>query len=173
MASSLNKLLKRRPTQEELDQIEEEFATDGPRGVAILASVQVEDVLGGALLQRMVELTDDEYGQLFQGTAPLATFSAKIRLGYALGIFGKKTRHDMDILRQIRNVFAHARTPVDFDAPEIAGLCAGFNCLVDRKQQPPHARGRYIEAARMIMFRLVFEIGDERPLKPAWLSHMD
>jgi len=45
----------------------------------------------------------------FDSNGPLADFSAKIKVGYALGIGKEKTRRDLDKIRQIRNIFA--RTP--------------------------------------------------------------
>jgi hypothetical protein len=49
------------------------------------------------------------------GDAPLATFSAKIRLAYALSIFGSSTRDDLDTIREIRNAFAHSTRPLASD----------------------------------------------------------
>jgi len=52
---------------------------------------------------------------LFGGDAPLATFSSKIKLAFALGLITRKTRRQLDVIRQLRNDFAHARGALDFD----------------------------------------------------------
>lgn len=45
---------------------------------------------------------------VFEGNGPLSTFSSKISLCIALGLFDKNVRHDLQILRKIRNEFAHS-----------------------------------------------------------------
>lgn len=81
------------------------------------------------LLSRMIALSDDERDRLFSSYGPLGSFSAKITLSHALGLFGQRTRHDLDNLKAIRNAFAHTNLDIDFDTPEVAALCEKFNCL--------------------------------------------
>jgi DNA-binding MltR family transcriptional regulator len=103
----------------------------------------------------MVKLTPEEHDQLFIGTGPLATFSAKIRLGYALGIYGRKTRHDLDVVREIRNAFAHAQKVITFENQEIANLCSGFHCLQGTSfQKTQSARIRFIAAIKILVLHL-------------------
>ncbi len=77
----------------------------------------------------MVALTDDETNKLFSGSAPLGSFATRIGLAYALGIYGPRTRHDLQILKDIRNAFAHANLAINFDTREVADLCCSFHCL--------------------------------------------
>lgn len=51
------------------------------------------------------------------------TFAMKIRMAYALGVFGPKTRDDIDTMRHIRNFFAHDRSHLTFSDPDVSGLC--------------------------------------------------
>jgi DNA-binding MltR family transcriptional regulator len=44
----------------------------------------------------------------FDGTGPLATFSAKTTVCLALGLLEGDARHDISIIRTIRNEFAHS-----------------------------------------------------------------
>ena len=80
-------------------------------GVAIVGAALVEDALREAILFRMRDLTKKEEDELFDGLAPLAPFSAKIRIGYALRIYGEQT---LNAVREIRNAFSHARTRISF-----------------------------------------------------------
>jgi hypothetical protein len=43
-----------------------------------------------------VSLSQTDLDRLFEGDNPLATFSAEIKLGYALGNFGQQTRADLN-----------------------------------------------------------------------------
>jgi len=51
-------------------------------------------------------------------------FAKKIRTGYDMGLFGEETKKTLDMIRLIRNVFAHAPSPVSFSTPEIEDACA-------------------------------------------------
>src|ERR1700730_5077151 len=45
--------------------------------------------------------------KLFDDGSLLYNFTAKIAMGHALGLYGNQTRRNLDILREIRNLFAH------------------------------------------------------------------
>jgi DNA-binding MltR family transcriptional regulator len=141
---------------EDITKALEELQTDGPRGVAVLASAFLEDVLRLAILAKMRKLTEDEEDRLFVGLGPLATLSTKIQIGYALSIYGPKTRHDLDSFREIRNALAHVRSPIDFNTTEIIERCRGFHCL--KALDAPaalDARAQFTIAARVLMIRLM------------------
>jgi hypothetical protein len=73
------------------------------RTFAMVAGSRLEDVVAYAIRQRFRTLTPSENDALFLGVAPLATFSAKIKIAYSLSIYGPRTRDDLDIVREIRN----------------------------------------------------------------------
>jgi hypothetical protein len=58
--------------------------------------------------------------------APLATLSARIDAGYALGIYGPDMKADLQTIQRIRNTFAHSRHHLDFSSPDIAKACGEF-----------------------------------------------
>ena len=99
----------------------------------MIAVSHIDDLLKGAIKYRMVNLTSDDEEVLFSGFGPLATFSARIRIAYALGIVGKKTRHDLDLMREIRNAMAHSRRAIGFDTPEVLKLFRQLHCLKDAR----------------------------------------
>ena len=53
----------------------------------------------------MVENCED-VDQLFTGMNPLSTFSARIRIAYALGLVTEDEYHDLKIIKDVRNRFA-------------------------------------------------------------------
>ncbi|MGO9684145.1 MAG: MltR family transcriptional regulator [Beijerinckiaceae bacterium] len=73
-------------------------------------------------------LDKEEEADLFEDTGPLATFSARINFGYALGLYGKKVKRDLNLIREIRNAFVHSRRHIDFETPEVVELCRTFYC---------------------------------------------
>lgn len=103
--------------------------------MAIITAVQIDDALETALLRKMTIL-EDEVDEVFVGdSGPLSTFSAKIKMAYALGIIGRDTRRDLVIVKNIRNAFAHARRPVRFTTEEITVACAQLMFL-NRIEKP-------------------------------------
>lgn len=58
---------------------------------------------------RNLNLSNKEtlHKRLFRHNGPLSTFSARLDMAFALYLIGEKTRHDLDIIRDIRNDFAH------------------------------------------------------------------
>jgi DNA-binding MltR family transcriptional regulator len=81
----------------------------GPdRSVAIVWSSLLEDALRSAIERKMRQsLTKSKLKNIFENTSPLATFSARIRLAYAFEVVSKIEHDDLNVIRNIRNEFAH------------------------------------------------------------------
>lgn len=89
----------------------------------IVTAALIESALEETILTRMVPLTEDERNDLFTGYAPLTSLSTKIRFAYAFGLIGRKTRTDLNKIREIRNAFSHAKHKISFQTKEVADLC--------------------------------------------------
>jgi DNA-binding MltR family transcriptional regulator len=77
-----------------------------------------------ALLESFfVELSKERKKALFVGNGCLAMFSSRIKLSYALGLIGEAERHDLDIIRHIRNDFAHDESSINFESSSINKRC--------------------------------------------------
>ncbi len=73
-------------------------------------------------------MTNEKYSSLFSDeSAPLGTLHAKILIADTLGILGKQTFQNLNLIKHIRNTFAHAVLPIDFLTKQIADAC---NALV-------------------------------------------
>lgn len=77
------------------------------RGAAIIGGSFVEHYVEHLLLSRMRGLSKTRRENLFDGFGPLAGFSSKIEIGFALGLFGEITRSDLLVIKSIRDKFAH------------------------------------------------------------------
>jgi len=105
---------------------------------------------------RFVDLTPEEEKRLFnyEFNGPIADFSARIRIGYAMYLFGRETRDDLETIRTIRNLFAHHHEIITFNTDEIKDACGGL-LIIKRKypsalRESKGARGFYITACREI-----------------------
>jgi DNA-binding MltR family transcriptional regulator len=131
-SSRLSKLSKKIPTEESLDKfvtdLRLETSSSSDRTLAIVAASILEHSLRVAILAKFVPLNEEDQSKLFDGNqnGPLATFSAKIRLAFALGIIGPMTREDIDRVRIIRNAFAHSMSDIHFSSPEVVDMCNGL-----------------------------------------------
>lgn len=163
MSKALKKHLKERPSEEELEALFQSMQRDGPRGCAVVASAMVEDVLNGAILDRCVSLNKDEHSRLFEASGPLSTFSSKIAIAYAFGIIGPKTRHDLNLLREIRNAFAHAMRSITFDTKEVVDMLKNFNALKEPHNASIKNQLKFVIATRMVMLQLVCKMHPNTP----------
>jgi hypothetical protein len=70
-------------------------------------------------------LIKQEEKRLFDGAqnGVLGTFSAKIRMAYALGLLLNEVYYDLLIINGIRNAFAHSLHEVYFDNQHITSSC--------------------------------------------------
>jgi hypothetical protein len=103
------------------------------RAMAILMSAMVEDHLESFLLFHMNDaLTPDDEQRLSGQDGLLTNFASKIMLGFAFNLFGATTRHDLDLVRHLRNQFAHTTRPLDFTLREVSDVCADLKfCDLD------------------------------------------
>jgi hypothetical protein len=138
------------------------------QAVAILASTLVEDALEGAILSRLAALPSTR--TLLDFDQPLGTFSAKIRIAFALCLIGSFTRADLDCMRDIRNAFAHPRVHMKFTTPEVEAACQTLQNKTSKKRFRKNAspRFRYLETAEKITHDLLGEaLEGKQPNQPS------
>ena len=103
----------------------EELDLGSPRATAIVGAAFVEDHL-----QRLIQarLVDDQkvIEQIFGPSSALGSFSAKINVGYLMGLYSRKAYLELDCIRKIRNDFAHELHVNNFDLDTIKDRCANL-----------------------------------------------
>ena len=110
------------------------------------------DFLRQLLETKMIK--DDAVGELFDGYAPLATFFARIRVAFALGLIDAQTEKDLDYIRKIRNVFAHSKEPISFDESPVRELRQQLSTAKEHEDQDRGSRWKYMSAAVAVLGRL-------------------
>ena len=116
--------LSRKPTTPEHFKayFAEVSAEKNDRGAAILMAAIVENALQIAI-ERRLSIGEGEYDLLFGNDGSISTFSDKIRIGSALAIYGEKTKGTLNLLRHLRNAFAHAQVPINFMTEQVVKAC--------------------------------------------------
>lgn len=100
-----------------------------PIVTAILGYVLVEHELDVLLRKKFKKTDDATWTELQDDRGPLRSFSAKISIGYALGIYNDKIQHDLNTVRIVRNAFAHSKKLLDFDDPLVIQELSGAHRL--------------------------------------------
>jgi hypothetical protein len=108
------------PTESDIAAVENELYNAPDRAAAIIMGSMVEKAIGKLLRNNMRE--EDASG-LFKFSGVLGNFSAKVDIAYALNLFGPKVKNDLDIIRRLRNQFAHSQTPIEFTTPAVKQCC--------------------------------------------------
>lgn len=94
------------------------------RSIALVMGAVLDQSLEGALLKKLPGIAQNNEGYIFSDdAAPLRDLDAKIRMAFALGMFGEKTRADLSLIRVIRNTFAHSRMDINFETTEVSKAC--------------------------------------------------
>jgi DNA-binding MltR family transcriptional regulator len=105
-------------TQDELDKSVDKFmdeltafmvnlAQESDRSAVIIGAARL-DITLERLLKRSMHNHTGGNDNLFDQDRPLSSFSAKIALAYRLGLLDRTIEHAMQMVRKIRNDFAHS-----------------------------------------------------------------
>ncbi len=145
----------------ELEELTEWFSTTSKlsqRAVAVIAAADLDQELDTLLRAFFIDHT--KLDELLSGAGPLATFSARIQIAFASGLISDRERHNLDLIRRIRNEFAHRRGfEISFDTPEIRSRCLELqppkeiNGLYSKTNE---ARDRFIETCGFLLQVLVY-----------------
>jgi len=104
-------------------------------GAAILET-RIETALKILLFDHAKAPKVSVHDDMFRASGPLGSFSAKINLGFMLGIYTSDSWRDMDYIREIRNSFAHKISTKEFTTQRIKDLC--FNLKSFEKYLMPY-----------------------------------
>ena len=108
----------------DLPKLEDEMYGSSDRATVLMLCAVLETCLTIFLRDRMrPTLNSDDDRRLFDSGGPLRDLSAKTMIGYAFNFFGPETKHDIDLIRLLRNEFAHSRRSFGFSTPQVLDFC--------------------------------------------------
>ncbi len=167
----IHKVSRKVPEDRDLDKAWKEIDEGSDRSAAIIGAAFVEDSLQCALESRMIGLSPQVFNEIFNNVnGPLCSFSSKILLGFALGLYGPVLKMDLNVIRNIRNAFAHTMMPITFDSHEVENELKNLKFLGWNYQNPsipghpdpkefsfPDSnRKKYTNTVRLLVRRLFF-----------------
>lgn len=135
---NLRALSRQQGSLDDIAEFNRQIRLEGnDRGAALLAATNAEVALTQAIYQ-IIRPTDEMQEKLDRQGGPLASFGQRITMGRVLGIYGPDTEYNLDLVRQIRNAFAHAHVPITFETKEVSTAIGLFKTL---PLLPPHTVG--------------------------------
>ena len=126
------------------NEIAQAYAKESDRAAAVLIASFLEDVMAGKL--RAILVDDKKVAKLFDGYGPLATFAGKIDMAFALGLLTPGMETDLNLIRKVRNHFAHSPRVTDFGDARVKSWCADLSVTRMPGLKVRDARGQYIGA---------------------------
>ena len=117
---NLSKFAKSDPVEQDIASIDEEMYNGPDRGAVLVLTALVERALEKLLRNN---LREDGVSELFGFNGSLGTLNSKIEMAYAMKLFGPDTRRELDIIRNLRNQFAHSIKAITFDTPAVKACC--------------------------------------------------
>ncbi|MFQ5804440.1 MAG: MltR family transcriptional regulator [Candidatus Methylomirabilales bacterium] len=136
-----------------LRQIEPRFV----RGSVIASTALLDRELANLLKAFFISETTLA-NELLKGFGPLATFDARIEAAFALGLISELERRRLELIRRIRNDFAHVPEDVSFETAQIRDRCMELQpprpCagLFDAPNDNPH--GRFLNTSSFLFIVL-------------------
>lgn len=112
---------------------------ESDRGAAIVGAALLEDNLVSMLKSKMLLdlMSQKQVKDIFDLSGPLSNFSAKISIAFAFGFIDKVTFDDLQIVRKLRNKFAHSSGKLSFDDGEVKSQINNMHCFKRAAQEFP------------------------------------
>lgn len=107
------------------DELIEALSRESDRGLVLVSASFLDESLEEVLRSKFSMVTikpKSVVDPLFNTFGPLSTFSAKIKIAFSMDLIKKWVYQDLEILRKLRNTFAHSVGPVEFHSDEVAKL---------------------------------------------------
>jgi hypothetical protein len=138
------------PTEGDFDRIEREVETGSNRHFVLTWSIDIENTLRHAITTVLPKNDRSIIDRMTDRDGVLSTFSRKIDLGYALALYDTQLLKDLNIIRNIRNAFAHTLLPIDLNTTELATEITKLKSTTNRDKfkYPCH----YVLAASSYIF---------------------
>jgi DNA-binding MltR family transcriptional regulator len=113
------------------------LARESNRGAVLTGAAHLDQMLELLLRARFSAVRQKPsraINPLFEGFGPLATFSGKVAVAYAIDLLEDWMYQDLHSIRKLRNLFAHTTAIIEFDSPEVVDLTSQLTAKGLRKE---------------------------------------
>jgi hypothetical protein len=102
-----------------------EFQGETDRGAALVGAALIDERLERLLSSHFLDCKESK-DILNGGNAPLAAFNARIKTAYCLGLITELEYKECEIIRKVRNEFAHKVHGLTFQDDRVRNLCSNL-----------------------------------------------
>ncbi|HTU64323.1 MAG TPA: MltR family transcriptional regulator [Steroidobacteraceae bacterium] len=148
-----------------------EFQAETDRGLPLVAAAVVDEKLEKALAGFFRETGAAK--RLLDDNGPLATFSARIDACHALGLITDHEFHECNLIRKVRNEFAHKTHGLTFKTKIVHELCMSLKSGPLPGADKTDARMRFVNACVMMVTALYYRgewVARERREEKDWYA---
>lgn len=103
------------------------LTNESDRGCVLVGASLIDMDLKNMISAHFVDAYQKDQKEFLEGQGPLATFSSRIKLSCFLGLISEDTYRDCNIIRKIRNDFAHTYEEISFQTPQIKSRCLSLS----------------------------------------------
>ena len=131
-----------------------EFQKETDRGAALVGAALIDTRLEALLRSHFIKSKVVE-DLIEGGNAPLATFSSRIKFAYALGLITQLEFAECEIIRRVRNSFAHSVQGLTFQEQKLSNLCNNLKANTpDGKRFDGNPRQLFINSVVLLSLAL-------------------
>lgn len=150
-----------------------EFQAETDRGAALVGTALLDERLAATLRAFMVPGRSAQGLVDAGGSAPLGTLSARIKACHALALIDDHEAGECNLIRRVRNEFAHRAHGTTFTDARIAGLCYRLQSDLPggRAAFQGNPRGVFVNAVVLTVMRLTYRaewVAKERRRPKNW-----
>jgi DNA-binding MltR family transcriptional regulator len=143
---------------EEVRKSFEEIKILSQRGWAIIAASHLDEQLA-ALLRAFFVDDQRTADQVLEDTGAISTFGARIELAFLLGLISARERRMLNLIRKIRNDFAHNSRIASFSQSPIKDRCLELDAtkILESEElgDPRKPEGKFLAAFGFLLLVLV------------------
>jgi len=134
----------------------DEFDAETERAAAILAAAFLDEHLKTLIEGFLVEEPKEVDG-LLGVNRPVGGFSSRIHAAFCMGLLGRDEYHDLLIIRDVRNKFAHNLHGLTFSDGWVDSQCHALRLPKTAPKWPAHAGARnpFTVAAALLTVNLI------------------
>ena len=145
---------------------------ESDRAIPLISAAIIEEILHRTLKAFFCDVAASK--KMLEGfNAPLGTFSSKLDACYALGLIDEYEFNEINLIRKVRNEFAHTAYDADFNIQKVKDLCmtlkSSLPANTEEEAKVFSARSRFNNAAICLLvglyYRPEYVIKDKRKIK--------
>lgn len=114
----------RKEDLEYLSDFLKEFQAETDRGAALVGAALIDERLKRLLRSHFLDVKEAD--GLLGKNAPLGSLDTCIKAAYCLGLITESEFNECDIIRRVRNEFAHEVHGLDFSNDKVRDLCGNL-----------------------------------------------